>query len=214
MKLIVADDHPMVRAGLSQILTGLEAGLEIVEAADFESTKAALTANPDTDLALVDLFMPGMNGAASVAALAASSPTVPLVVVSASDTPRDIRDVLSAGASGFIPKNESSSVLLNALRLVLAGGSYAPASLLNASPTELKLPTDLTPRQRDVLVMVVEGCPNKEIGMRLGISEQTVKGHLLTIFQALNVHNRVQAAQAARDMGLVTSAPRQNGSGI
>ncbi len=211
MKLIVADDHPMVRAGLGQILAGLERGVVIVEAADFASAKAALVAHPDADLALVDLFMPGMSGTASVALLAASSPTVPLVVVSASDTPRDIRDALAAGASGFVPKHESSTVLLGALRLVLAGGTYAPSSLASASPTELAPPPTLTPRQKDVLAMVIEGRPNKEIGTRLGLSEQTVKGHLLAVFRTLNVRNRVQAVQAAHAMG-IAEAPRQNGT--
>lgn len=207
MKLIVADDHPMVRAGLGQILAGLEPELSIVEATDFASARAALADNPDADLALLDLCMPGMNGADSVAALAAGAPTVPLVVVSANDTPRDIRAVLAAGASGFVPKHENASVLLGALRVVLEGGTYAPSSLASAPHGDLAAPPALTPRQRDVLAMVVDGHSNKQIGQRLGLSEQTVKGHLLAIFRTLKVRNRVQAVQAAQALGVV-GAPR------
>jgi two-component system, NarL family, nitrate/nitrite response regulator NarL len=211
MKLIVADDHPMVRAGLTQILAGLDADLEIVEATDFASARSALAAHPDADLALLDLCMPGMSGADSVAELAASAPTVPLVVVSANDAPRDIRAVLAAGASGFVPKHENANVLLGALRVVLEGGTYAPTSLANASHGDLAPPPALTPRQRDVLAMVIEGRSNKEIGTRLNLSEQTVKGHLLAIFRTLNVRNRVQAVQTAQAMG-IAGMPRQNGT--
>jgi DNA-binding NarL/FixJ family response regulator len=206
MKLIVADDHPMVRAGLTQILAGLDSDLEIVEATDLATARAALAANPDADLALLDLCMPGMNGADSVAALAVGAPTVPLVVVSANDTPRDIRAVLAAGASGFVPKHENASVLLGALRMVLEGGTYAPSSLASASHGDLAPPPALTPRQRDVLAMVVDGHSNKQIGQRLGLSEQTVKGHLLAIFRTLNVRNRVQAVQAAVTLGVVSAS--------
>jgi DNA-binding NarL/FixJ family response regulator len=203
MKLIVADDHPMVRAGLTQILAGMAPDVEIVEATDLVTARAALAAHPDAELALLDLCMPGMNGADSVAALAAGAPTVPLVVVSTNDMPRDIRAVLAAGASGFVPKHENASVLLGALRVVLEGGTYAPTSLASASHADLAPAPALTPRQRDVLAMVVDGHSNKQIGQRLGLSEQTVKGHLLAIFRTLNVRNRVQAVQAAQALGVV-----------
>lgn len=199
----------MVRAGLGQILAGLDPELAIVEATDFASARAALADNPDADLALLDLCMPGMSGPDSVAELAAGAPTVPLVVVSANDSPRDIRAVLAAGASGFVPKHENASVLLGALRLVLEGGTYAPSSLVSASHGDLAPPPVLTPRQRDVLAMVAAGHSNKQIGQRLGLSEQTVKGHLLAIFRSLNVRNRVQAVQAAQAMGVAgVSQPR------
>ncbi len=202
MKLIIADDHPMVRAGLIQILVGLAPGIEIVEASDYASARTVLVAHPDADLALVDLFMPGMNGMISVGELVTVSPTIPLVVVSASENPKDIRAALAAGAAGFIPKQESPSVLLAALRFVLAGGTYVPPSLANAAPDQLAPTPSLTPRQRDVLAMLVAGQSNKEIGRQLGLAEQTVKGHLLTIFRIMNVRNRVEAVQAARAIGI------------
>jgi two-component system, NarL family, nitrate/nitrite response regulator NarL len=133
------------------------------------------------------------------------------VVVSANDTPRDIRAVLAAGASGFVPKHENANVLLGALRVVLEGGTYAPTSLASAAHVDLAPTPVLTPRQRDVLAMVIEGRSNKEIGARLNLSEQTVKGHLLAIFRTLNVRNRVQAVQMAQAMGIAL-APRQNGA--
>lgn len=202
MKFIIADDHPMVRAGLVQILAGLEDGSVAVEAADYAGARDALGAHPDADLALIDLVMPGMNGMASVADLSTCSPTVPLVVVSASNHPRDIRDALTAGASGFVPKNENPAVLLGALRIVLAGGTYVPPSLASA-PADLLTPAPmLTPRQKEVLAMVVAGQSNKEIGRMLGLAEQTVKGHLLMIYRILKVRNRVEAVRSARAIGI------------
>lgn len=201
MKMIVADDHPMVRTGLAQILSGLAAQVEIIEAGDFDTLKVLLLRHPDADLVLVDLDMPGMHGARSIAQLAACAVSVPIVVVSASDNPRDVREALAAGAMGFIPKQEKAATLLGALRLILAGGLYVPASL-TAAPVQPASAASLTARQREVLAMLAEGRTNKEIARLLGVAEQTVKGHLLSIFRQINVSNRVQAAEAARRWGL------------
>lgn len=207
MKIIVADDHPLARAGLARLLAGLAADAEVLEAADFPSVKETLAAHPDADLALVDLAMPGMTGAASIESLAKCSPSVPLVVVSASDNPRDMREALAAGAAGYVPKNADPRHLLGALRLVLSGGTYIPPQLAHAPPQALVPPPALTPRQREVLAALIEGRSNKEIARELALTEQTVKGHLLAIFKALNVRNRVQAVRAAQQLGLVRRAP-------
>lgn len=201
MKMIIADDHPMVRTGLAQILSGLAAQNEIIEAADFDVLKVLLLRHPDADLVLVDLDMPGMHGARSIAQLVACVVSVPIVVVSASDNPHDVREALAAGAMGFIPKQEKAAILLGALRLILAGGLYVPSSLSTA-PARPETAASLTARQREVLGMLAEGRSNKEIARLLGVAEQTVKGHLLTIFRQINVSNRVQAAEAARRWGL------------
>lgn len=201
MKLIIADDHPMVRTGLAQIVAGLAESVTTIEAADFQETKSVLAEHPDADVALIDLNMPGMNGAASIARLAACALSVPLVVVSASENPRDVREVLAAGASGFVPKQEKAATLLGALRLILAGGTYAPPEMIGAA-AQIESTGELTPRQREVLAMLASGSPNKEIARVLGVAEQTVKGHLMMIFRLINVSNRVQAAEVARRMGL------------
>lgn len=201
MKMIIADDHPMVRTGLAQIVAGLAENVTIIEAADFQETKAVLAEHPDADVALIDLNMPGMRGTTSIASLVTCALSVPLVVVSASENPHDVREVLAAGASGFVPKQEKAATLLSVLRLILAGGTYAPPEMVSA-PVRTVSTGELTPRQREVLAMLANGCPNKEIARDLGVAEQTVKGHLMTIFRLINVSNRVQAAEVARRMGL------------
>jgi len=130
MKILVADDHALIRAGLSPLLTQLADGVRIVEAADLEQTRAALAVHPDIELALLDLQMPGMAGASSIAALRRAHPGLPLVVLSAEQSRGVIEAMLRAGAAGYVPKSASAEVMLGALRLVMAGGQYLPPLLL------------------------------------------------------------------------------------
>ncbi|MDH4134095.1 MAG: response regulator transcription factor [Gammaproteobacteria bacterium] len=203
MKIIVADDHPLTRAGLVQVLTAIGPHVECIEAVDQSGVATAMQTHPDAALALVDLNMPGMKGAASIEALTRQAPTVPVVVVSASDQPQDIRRAMEAGAAGYIPKSESTTTLLDALRLVLGGGTYAPLTMMNA-PTPPA--TDaITPRQIEVLSRIAAGQSNKEISRGLGLSEATVKAHVAALFKALGVHSRTQAVHVAQASGLLST---------
>lgn len=206
MKIIVADDHALVRAGISQLLGELDPGVNVFEAGTYTETLALLAAHPDAVLALIDLSMPGMHSAQQIEQLAEQAPTVPLVMLSGSENPQDMQGALDAGAMGYIPKSESPAVTLNALRLVLAGGIYVPPVLLRHYGSPDYHAGDgcvLTPRQREVLTMVIEGRTNKEIARAYDLTEATVKSHVAAIFRALNVSNRTQAARAAEALGLV-----------
>jgi two-component system, NarL family, nitrate/nitrite response regulator NarL len=200
MKVLVADDHALFRSGLHYVLAPLDKRMTILEAADHAEAAALLRQHPDMDLALIDLYMPGRGDATTAFDLLASDNlTVPIVVLSGSEDRRELRRVLDAGAMGFIPKTSPPEVMLNALRLVLAGGVYVPPMLLQSGPAESSI---LTARQREILVRLIEGRPNKVIGNELGISLSTVKAHVATIFRILNVADRTQAAAAAERLGL------------
>lgn len=199
MKILVADDHTLFRAGLRYILAPLDENMTILEAADHAEAAAMLAQHPDTDLALIDLLIPGKGDSTAFDLLASNTSTVPIVVLSGSEDRRMLRRVLDAGAMGFIPKNSPPEVMLGALRLVLAGGVYVPPMLLQNGPVESSA---LTARQQEILLRLIDGQPNKVIGDELGISLSTVKAHVASIFRVLNVADRTQAATAAERLGL------------
>jgi DNA-binding NarL/FixJ family response regulator len=203
MKILLADDHALFREGIRHILRQLDPDVAVLDAADYGTARALLTRNPDSDLALVDLNMPGADGVDSIAALLALPHMVPVVVLSASESRIDIRRTLDAGAMGFIPKSETAEVMLGALRLVLSGGIYVPPMLMTtANHPATRANAMLTPRQRDVLQRMSEGKSNREIGRQLGLSEATVKVHITAIFRNLNVSNRMQAVKTAEALGI------------
>jgi DNA-binding NarL/FixJ family response regulator len=201
MKLLVADDHPLVRDALARTLRGLLPQAEVLEAADRPAAEALLQAHAPA-LALLDLHMPGMQGAAGVAALRLRFPALRLLVVSGDDDPATVRAVLAAGAVGFLPKAESTAVMQQALRLVLDGGCYVPAQALAALPSARAEPATLTPRQHEVLCCLMQGQPNKQIARVLGIGEGTVKLHIAAVLRALHARNRTEAVVRARELGL------------
>ena len=220
MKILIADDHALIRSGLRCELAELAEGIAFVEAWDADTLSRQLLAHADLDLALVDLGMPGMRGAETIAGLRDAHPATPMVVVSASDGNDDVRAVLRAGAAGFIPKGAMPQVMLPAIRLVLAGGRYLPPQLLAAGEvvpdfsvstrdSSLETPSMsrdgpsarrglLSARQQEVFALLARGLSNKLIARELRISEATVKSHVATIFDLLNVHNRVSAVAQAR----------------
>jgi DNA-binding NarL/FixJ family response regulator len=199
MKIIIADDHALLRKGLRDTLEQLGPAVTVVEAEDHDTARARLLEHPDADLAVIDLRMPGMNGAASLSGLGSAAATVPLVILSASESPEEMQDALDHGAVGYIPKSESPAVILNALRLVLSGGMYIPPALLksmrDARPAAHATAEKLTPRQRDVLQLLVQGKSNKEIARRFELTEATVKAHVTAIFKCLGVSSRAQATR-------------------
>jgi DNA-binding NarL/FixJ family response regulator len=208
MKILVADDHALFRAGLRYVLAPLDEHMTILEASDHAEAAALLVQHPDTDLALIDLYMPGQgDGTTAFDLLTSANLTVPIVVLSGSEERRELRRVLDAGAMGFIPKSAAPEVMLGALRLVLAGGVYVPPMLLQGSHEDVSI---LTARQREIMLRLIEGHPNKVIGNELGISLSTVKAHVATIFRILNVADRSQAAAAAQRLGLVSETEKRH----
>lgn len=204
MKVLIVDDHALVRDGLGHLLQALDDDtVAVIEAATVSDALACAAATPDLDLALVDLNLPDRHGHELVAALVAQCPLLPTVVLSASEDPGDIEQVLAAGALGFVPKSSPTPILVQALRLVLAGGIYVPPALMRAAArAEAPSPHALTERQTAILRCLVDGHSNKAIARELGITEATVKAHVSAIFKALGVSNRTQAARAARELGI------------
>jgi DNA-binding NarL/FixJ family response regulator len=201
MKIIVADDHVLFREGLQHILKQLDDDVAIVEAGDHDAALALAAQHPDADVILLDLSMPGREPLTALSAMIAQSSTTPVVVLSASEDMREVRQALDAGAMGFIPKHESARVMLSAIQLVLSGGIYVPPMLMKKDSSNADAP--LTPRQLDVLKCLIQGKSNKEIGRELGLSEATVKAHLAAVFRALNVDNRTEAVHVAEQRGLL-----------
>lgn len=212
MKLLVVDDHPLFRDGLAALLRQANPDTQVFQACDSEAGVEMAQSRSDLDAVFVDLMMPGLAGEAAVKEFARRRPELPVIVLSSSENPSDVKRVLNAGALGYIPKSASAQTVLSALQLVLTGNIYVPPFLAHAeqaastathSPARGDVLGQLTERQIDVLKHVRDGRSNKEISARLGIAEKTVKAHIAAIFKTLNVVNRTQAANAAREMKIV-----------
>lgn len=197
-KILIADDHALIRDGIASQLRSLE-DVTTVQARDWNEVFAA-TSDPQLELAIVDLRMPGRDGMSSLAQLLRANPGLPVLVLSASEAVRDMREALQLGAMGYVNKSEPSAVLLAAIRLVLEGGMYIPPALAGMAPPAV--PSPLSERQLDVLRRLVEGRSNEEIALELHIARATVKVHVAAILRALGVANRTQAAVAAERLGL------------
>ena len=200
MKILLADDHPLMREGVRQVLVQLEPAVDIIDAHDYPSLFAQTAVHPDLDLALVDLTMPGFVGIQGISQFRNRFPDIPLVVLSASESAHDIRSALEVGALGYIPKAATTAVMLAALRQVLAGDIYVPGSpgdsgLHSVAPADFAAlqHSGLTARQLDVARLLAQGCTNKAIGGMLAMTENTVKVHIAAIFRAFDVSNRTEA---------------------
>jgi DNA-binding NarL/FixJ family response regulator len=162
----------------------------------------------------LDLNLPGMDGLHGLARLREASPATPVAILSATDDREHVHQALALGAAGYIPKSAGSDVILNAIRLVLAGGVYLPVSLVqpdSAEPSEIELNGSsdvshgLTPRQHEVLELLTQGLSNKQIARRLGVAENTVRVHVAAILRLLGASNRTEAGYRALRLGLVTA---------
>jgi DNA-binding NarL/FixJ family response regulator len=206
-KFIVADDHPLFRAALTQALRQLAPQADIVEADTMEATKDVVNRHPDADLVLLDLHMPGANGFSGLIQLRAQMPDIPVAVISGSDEPYVVRRALDYGASGFIPKSSSLSLIAEAVGEILAGEVWLPEALsgvlddTNEEETRFaEAIASLTPQQFRVLNMLNEGLLNKQIAYELSVSEATIKAHVTAILRKLGVHSRTQAVIAAKKL--------------
>jgi DNA-binding NarL/FixJ family response regulator len=211
MKILLSDDHALIREAVRGVLRELAPDANVVEASDGARTVELIERNPDIDLILLDLNLPDRDGLALLADLRARYPAMSVVVLSAFQDQATIRQALRLGALGFIPKNTERDVMVNALRLVFAGGIYIPVEALDrpvAPPAAngvanadlvRRLPSGLalTGRQIEVLALIMEGKSNKAISRTLDVAEHTVKNHVTAIFKALNVTNRTEAVIAA-----------------
>lgn len=208
MRILLADDHAMVRDGLIPFLQRLQPDTIVIEAATFGEAAEAARKTPGLSMAILDLYMPGMNGLTGLVTLRAEHPGLPIVILSGSTNPEDAFRAIEQGASGFIPKTMRGETILGVLRLVLSGEKYIPPFLFEyrertpaaqqSSGQSAHSPlTLLTPREVDILDMVVDGAPNKVIARALSLQEVTVKAHLRNMFRKLGVANRTEAAKVA-----------------
>jgi DNA-binding NarL/FixJ family response regulator len=220
MKILLIDDHALFREGVALLLKPLVEALQTLEAGSCEEGFATLAAHPDVDLVLIDIGLPGLSGLEGVAQLRQDHPGVPVVVMSSADDKDTVLAALDAGAMGFIPKSSTSTVMINALRLILAKGIYLPPTAFLGgrvaaapAPAAAEMPAPgggarrpaelgLTPRQAEVLHLLLQGKPAKLISRELDLSLSTVKAHTSAVLRALNVTTRTQAVLAAGRLGL------------
>jgi DNA-binding NarL/FixJ family response regulator len=201
VRLVIADDHPLFRGAMREAISGLLKNADIAEAGTFDDTVELLSV--DVDLVLLDLAMPGVRGFSGLMYLRAQYPSVPVIVVSATDDPASIRRCMEFGAAGFIPKTLGINDMRTAISRVLAGGVWTPPDVDLTAGTDVESAelmarmATLTPQQVRVLMMLSEGLLNKQIAYQLGVSEATVKAHVSAILQKLGVESRTQAVIAA-----------------
>ena len=201
--ILIADDHPLFREALRGVALRLLPGAHIREAENAEALYAMVDADPDADLLLLDLNMPGIQGFSALVHLRAVHPQLPVAMVSAREEPDVMRRALDHGAMGFIPKSSDAATLATALQQVLDGERWVPDAALNTAPIaddERAIAArvrELTPQQFRVLQMLGTGLLNKQIGYELGVSEATIKAHMSAILRKLGANNRTQAVLLA-----------------
>ena len=238
MKVLLIDDHPLILQALQTVIQSLGNDTTVVGAGSARAAREALRADADFDLVLLDLQLGDADGFDVLAEFRHAYPALPVVVVSASDRHSDVIKSIDLGAMGFVPKRASNDTLFEALNMVMSGGIYIPPMTLGSEPTAAKPQGDtvpsvlrvvreqsqeyqtpaaplaeigLTPRQTDVLALLLKGLPNKLIARELGLSVETVKDHVAAVLRALNVSSRTQAVLAVSEM--TNRALRGGGSG-
>ena len=218
MKILIIDDHALIREALRGVLKELKGDAVVSEAADWRNASRQIQENQGFDLVLLDLNLPDRDGADILAELRERYPAVSVVVLSARHDRESVATALELGALGFIPKSSDREVMLSAFNLIFSGGMYIPPEILTrqepaaapstagpvqtgrrASATEL----GLTERQMEVLALMMQGRSNKAICRALNLAEPTVKNHVTAILRALNAANRTEAVIAAGALGLV-----------
>ena len=201
LRILIADDHPMVRSALRQAIAGGSGdAFDVIEAASLASVRECLGAAA-VDLVLLDLNMPGMDSTLSLSSLRSDFPAVPILVVSATEEGRIVAQAMEFGAAGFLPKSAPFGAIREAVDAVLAGELWFPeGSDTAADSLDQALAAriaELTPQQRRVFAMVAHGKSNKEIAFDLNVQEGTVKAHMSQILLKLGVHSRTEAALVA-----------------
>ena len=226
MKVLLIDDHPLILSALKSTILGLGGVATVVDVADAQAARAILQDDSDFDLVLPDLRLPDADGFDVLSEFRAAYPALPVVVVSASDRSSDVIRSIDLGAMGFVPKRSSNDTLFEALCMVMSGGIYVPPMNLGdermgsdhyldtppGAPRALPLAVDghpaaapldalgLTPRQTEVLHLLLQGKPNKLIARDLKLSVETIKDHVAAVLRSLNVSSRTQAVLAISEL--------------
>ncbi len=230
MKVLLIDDHPLILSALQTVIEGLGDGVQVLGVDSAAKARAALQADQDFDLVLLDLQLGDADGFDVLGEFRVAYPSLPVVVVSASDRASDVIRAIDLGAMGFVPKRSGNHTLAQALSLVMAGGIFVPSMALDSGLNNQPVPDpdhpgaalmrsigeqanaaafqqtgsleglSLTPRQTDALALLLQGKPNKVIARELGVSVETVKDHVTAVLKALGVSTRTQAVLAVAQM--------------
>lgn len=209
IKIVIADDHWMVRDGIKQLLE-LEDNISVVAEANNGEECLELICKQDADILLLDINMPDVNGLQLLDRIKAKKKTVKIIMLTIHNEPEYMDKAMNLGANGYVLKDSSSSILKQAIQMVLQGEQYIDPSLLPYYFSDSNKVYDnansntLTGRETEVLILMTQGLYNKEIGYKLGISEKTVKNHASNIFRKINVSDRTQAAIYAIKNNLVS----------
>jgi len=201
IRVIVVDDHPVVRFGLAAII-GLQPDMAVVADAGSGEEACDICAHHPADVVLMDLRLPELSGVEAIVRIRKTSPRLRFIVLTTYEGDEDIHRALAAGAHAYLLKGMSHDKLANAIRRVYSGLKFIPDSV-SRSLAERPPHSQLSARELEVLELIVQGRSNKEIGDRLGISEATVKWHVSIILNRLNVRDRTQATVAALQRGIV-----------
>ena len=204
IRLVIVDDHPVVRRGLTDLMRHVE-DITVVAAVDDGDEAVAAVLEHRPDVVLMDLSMPRMHGTVATREVLAAAPGTRVVVLTSFAEAEQVTAALESGAVGYLLKDSEPDALLRGIREAAAGGaplSARAATALLPQPRAQGAAASLSAREREVLALVAEGLPNKSIARRLGISEKTVKTHLTRVFSVLGVSDRTSAALWAQRHGL------------
>ena len=208
MKILIADDHALFRDGLALRLEEIAPNAIILQASSYTQIFKILAAEEQIDVLILDVEMQDMPWLDSLKQIHEMSPKTKVIVISASEDSRTIRTILATGVRGYIPKRSEVKVFNNALKLIIEGGSYVPANLVDNTPLNTLSGRNigvksLTTRQSQVLDLIAQGKSNKQIAYDMGVSESTVKLHINALLRSLHVSNRTQAVITAQKIGLI-----------
>ncbi|MCC7048082.1 MAG: response regulator transcription factor [Alphaproteobacteria bacterium] len=208
MRVILADDHDLVRESLKAYIERLAPDIAISAGRDMQEALGLIEQNPPPDVIVLDLNMPGMNGLEGLRRARAMRPQTPVVIMSGNNDPSVVRQTLAQGARGFFPKTMNGRVLVNALRLVVAGETFIPSAALgeggaagDGAGRDAGGPA-FTRREHEVLGHLLRGRSNKEIALSLGIEEVTIKLHVRGVCRKLGARNRTEAVAIAHQRGI------------
>ncbi|NDY92406.1 response regulator [Ideonella livida] len=211
MQVLIVDDHPLILWALQTMVRQIQPEAQVVAVGSARALREALMHNPMADLMMVDLELPDAEGFGFLRELRTEHPLVTLVVVSDAERPGDVMQSLDLGAMGYLPKRLTTEALSDALRVILTGGIYVPPTqpevLADGTVDDARYQTltdfqdlGITPRQSDVLHMLLQGKPNKEIARRMNLSVETIKDHVAAVLRALGVNTRTQAVLAVAEL--------------
>jgi DNA-binding NarL/FixJ family response regulator len=197
--LLAVDDHPLIRSALREVLRGMTAEVELLEASQPEEGLALLRSRPDIDLVFLDLKFSRQSGLAFVPRFRESAPAVPLIIYTMHEDAATFKAALAHGVAGIVPKTHSTKLLQRAIEIVMEGGIYLPPALARQlAESGPARQASMSAQQSRILELLAQGMPNKEIARKLGIASSTVKNQLTVVFDRLGVTNRTQAAIVAR----------------